>query len=675
MNPAVRKLVPYLLLAFGLASVAWAISFSTLPLAEFRFNNGDEVKTIDPAKATGQPEHRILCALFEGLLQSMPDEKSIDARGNATVVQRPGVAEQPTISADGKTYTFMIRPEARWSDGTPMTADDFVWSWRRTLHPETASKYAYQLFYIVNAAKYHSSEIAIGDRVEVELDDRQNPAQTFPRGTIVRGVLKEIEKTPEPTLSVGEQPKDDDSPKEKKKKLAAKKRKLDDWKDRWIYIVDVKSEKDEKIDWSATGKLQAFAKSAAVKKSDQHGDVAKLKHILLDFDSQVGVRAESERKLVVTLNDRTPFFSELVAFYPLFPVNRRCVETHGVPHWTKPENLVCNGAYTLKFRRIRDRLRLQKNPHYWGAANVQLNTIDAFPIKSETTGLNMYLGGQLDWTHPAPINIMPLIRKRSDFHSAPQFTTYFYRINTTKPPFDNVLVRRALNMAIDKKKICEEVTQGGQIPAVSFVPPGMAGYVSAPGAGFNKEEAQRLMKEAGYPNGQGLPKIEILFNSQEAHRSIAEVIQHDWQETLGIQAELRPLEWGVYLESQHRMEYQVARAGWVADYSDPNTYLDMFVTGGDNNETGWGNADYDRLIKQAGAEADSKKRMETFRQAEKILLSELPILPIYSYVSINLVRPYVKGFHANAQDIHPLHQLSIDKDERLRVFAKEGLTP
>jgi oligopeptide transport system substrate-binding protein len=287
----------------------------------------------------------------------------------------------------------------------------------------------------------------------------------------------------------------------------------------------------------------------------------------------------------------------------------------------------------------------------------------------------MYLRGQLDWTHPAPVNIMPEIRKRKDFYSAPQFTTYFYRLNVTKPPFDNVLVRRALNLAIDKKKIVEEVTQGGQLPATAFVPPGMTGYTAPRGTPFNKEEAQRLMKEAGYPNGRGLPKIEILFNNQDAHKAIAEVIQHDWQETLGVESELRPLEWGSFLESLHRMDYQTARSGWVADYSDPNTFLDMFVTGGENNETGWGNKEYDRLIQEAGQEADMKKRMEVFRRAEEILIDEAPILPIYSYVSINLVRPYVKGFHPNVQDVHPLEMLSIDKEERRREIAKEGLTP
>lgn len=666
MSNQFRKLFPYLALFVGLAGVAWAVSFTTLPPADFSFNNGDECKTVDPAKANGMPEHRLLNAIFEGLLQNVPDEEAIAAGKTVSLVQKPGVAFEPEVSADGRVYTFKIRPDARWSDGQSITAEDFVWSWRRTLHPETAAIYAYQLSYIAGAEKYNSGEVQPGDEVEVELADRPNAEQPFPRGTVFRGKLERIDKPVEPQFTA------DTSPREKKEKQS-------DWRKRWVYVVEVASEEKQSAiaDQLEIKKIdrerRAFCRHKEVKTAEGFDSVSQCQTVLLDFDSQVGVKATDSQTLVVTLKARTPFFRELVAFYPLFPVNRRCVERYGTPNWTRAENIVSNGPFVMASRRIRDRVRMTKNPHYWDAANVKLNIVDAFPIQSDTTGLNMYLRGQLDWQHPPPITIMPEIRKRSDLHTAPMFTTYFYRCNVTKPPLDNVLVRQALHRAIDRQKICEQVTQGGQLPRLSLVPPGMRGYESPSGLEFDKVEAQRLLAEAGFPKGQGFPKIELLFNSNEAHRAIAEVIQHDWQETLGISVELQMLAWPVYLENMHKMNYQICRAGWVADYSDPNTFLDMFVTGGQNNETGWSNTDYDRLIQQAAEEPDSAKRMKLFQEAETILMRELPILPIYSYVSQNLVRPYVKGFHANVQDYYPIHKLWIDPDEKRSVLRSEGL--
>jgi oligopeptide transport system substrate-binding protein len=342
-------------------------------------------------------------------------------------------------------------------------------------------------------------------------------------------------------------------------------------------------------------------------------------------------------------------------------VNRECVEEHG-PDWVKPQNIITNGPYRLEARRLRDRIRLVKNPHYWGAENVGLEVVDALPIKSETTALNMYLEGQLDWIITVPNTIIPILKQREDFHAAPALITYFYRLNVKKPPLDNVLVRRALNAAMNKREIVEQVTRAGQIPARSLVPPGMTGYVGAEGGEFNVAEARRLLAEAGYPNGRGLPTIEILYNTNEGHRAIAEVIQQQWKQNLGIDIELRNLEWGVYLDTVTNTQYQVARAGWIADYPDPNTFLDMWLTGGPQNNTNWSNPEYDDLIRQAGMEADPEKRLRILHEAEAILMEEQPIIPIYFYVTTNMVQPRVKGFHRNVMDIHPLHVLRIEKD-------------
>jgi oligopeptide transport system substrate-binding protein len=659
MFPAARNIFPYVAFAMACGALAWAVSFGTLPPADFAFNNGDEVKTVDPPKATGAPEGRIIFALFDGLYRSQPigyvldDEGNLIAKptpdedGNVPMKPVPATASGCEISDDGTIYTFTIRANARWSDGSPVTADDFVWSWRRMLHPETASRYAYQLYYIRGARQYNEAQLAVGDHVEVELGDRPQPEQLFPRGTLRRGVLKQMVKPPEPTYPDAA----DD---------AVREQGAAEWREKWTYLVDVKPEHDGQIDWSAEGETVAFTRhdEGATVADDGHVAPVSITQILPDFSSTVGVRADDERTLVVTLNNRTPYFLDLVAFYPLFPVNRNCIEQHGVPNWTKPRNLVGNGPYLMQFRRIRDRVRLVKNPHFWNARAVRLETIDAMAIKSETTGLNMFLNGQLDWTITVPTTILPDLQKRSDFLSAPALITYFYRLNINRPPLDDIHVRRAMNMAIEKRLICEKVMKAGQQPARSFVPPGLDGYDSPLCEPFDASAARAELAKSKYlRNGKPLPKITILYNTNEAHRSVAEVIQQMWKNNLGIDVELKNSEWATFLDAVHQMDYTVARAGWIGDYPDPNTFLDMWVTGGQNNETGWSDSKYDQLIRGAEKEPDPQRRSDMLEEAEAILMNEMPVIPIYFYVSINMVNPDITGFYANIQDLHPLHLL------------------
>lgn len=637
-----RRAFPYLAASLLLGALVWAVSFDKLPPADFSFDNGNEVQTLDSAKATGQPENRVINGLFEGLLRQTPPKgwELLDPQANVEMTAGPGMATHFDLSEDGRVYTFHMRQGAQWSDGSPVTADDFAWSWMRMLHPETASEYAYQLYYVAGAEKYNTSAIEPGDRVEVELADRKDPLQTFPRGTLVRGILREVQKPPEPQLEPAATERD------KKNADSA-------WRKSWLYVVEIKPESGGQVDWQAPGQVRTFWKNAAARHEQCH-------FVLSDFQSNVGVKAEPDR-LVVTLNSRTPYFDELVAFYPLYPVNRRCIETHGSPNWAQPANIVGNGAFTLKFRRIRDRIRLVKNPRYWDAARVRLNVIDAMTVKSETTSLNMYLNDQIQWATIVPPYTIPDLKKdyADQFRSAPLLTTYFYRVNVTRPELADKRVRQALNLALDKQAICERVTRAGEIPAATYVPPGLPGYTAPVGTPRDVERAKQLLAAAGYPGGRGLPTIEILYNDVDAHRTIAETVQQMWKANLGVNTELRGLEWGVYLDSQNRLDYDVSRSGWIADYPDPNTFLDMFVTGNGNNKTGWSNARYDELIRLAAAEPDPARRMEMLREAETILLDEMPIIPMYFYVSKNLVHPSVKGFFNNVQDEHPLKLLEI----------------
>lgn len=643
MHHVVRRAFPYVVLILAIAGLVWAVSFQPLPPAEFTFDNGTEVQTLDPAKATGATENRIINGLFEGLLRTLPPdgyETKYGSRENVPFNIEPAMAESYEVSEDGKTYTFHMRKDAVWSDGSPVTSHDFAFSWQRMLHPETAGQYTYQLFYVRGAEAFNLSKVEPGMDVEVELVDRPNRYQTYPRGTLVRGKLKEILKSPEPRF--GEKVSADEKSKQ-----------LGNWKRTWTYVVTLPE-----------GKVVAYSKSPGKAIEFQGEQPEECLQVLADWENTVGVKIPDEHTLVVELNNRTPFFHELVAFYPLYPVNRKNVEKHGSPNFTKPENLVSNGPFTLNMRKLRDRIRMVKNEKYWDAERVKLKSIDALALGNETTALNMYLTGKIDWATTMPAAMIPQLKKelKDQFPTAPMLTVYLYRFNTTKPGLGDKRVRQALNLAINKAEICEFVTKAGEVPASTFVPPGLTGYESPPGWEFDPEKARKLLAEAGYPGGRGFPHLEILYNDNPVlHRTIAETIQQSWRKHLGIDVQLSGLEWGVYLDAQHKMDYYVSRAGWIADYPDPNTFLDMFVTGGAQNMTGWGNKKYDELIAAAGKEADAAKRMAIFKEAEALFLDEMPILPMYFYVSKNLVKPRVKGFCNDVQDLHPLSRLSIDR--------------
>jgi oligopeptide transport system substrate-binding protein len=390
--------------------------------------------------------------------------------------------------------------------------------------------------------------------------------------------------------------------------------------------------------------------------------------ILHDFET-VGVKALDERTLEVTLRHPVPYFLDLMGFYPFSPVNRRCVEAHPNQEWTRPENIVGNGAFKLHTRRVRDRIRLLKSDTYWDRDNVRLDVVDALAVESHTTGLNLYLTGEVDWIEYVPNAVVRdlIAQKRPDFQPAPFITTYYYRLNVTRPPLDNVLVRRALNLATNKRDIVERVTMAGQQPARSLVPPVVeerSGYRAPECEPFNPEKARALLAEAGFPGGAGMPPITIQFNTNDTHKAVAELIQYQWKRQLGIEVELRGMEWNAYQEAQVTLQYQVSRAAWVGDYPDPNTFLNMWITGGGNNQTGWGNARYDELIKLAQNEPDEAQRNQYYHQAEQLLLDEMPVLPIYFYVSTSMVKPYVRGYYTNFHDVHPLKYLWIDEEAK-----------
>ena len=490
--------------------------------------NGTEPQELDPQIVTGVSEGNITMALLEGLVSEDP----VDLH------PEPGVAESWDISPDKKVYTFHLRKNAKWSNGDPVTAQDFWESYKRILTPTLAAEYAYMHFMVKNAEAYNE------------------------------------------------------------------------------------------------GKIKDF--------------------------NQVGYKVLDDHTLQITLDNPTPYFLSLLTHQSWYPVHLPTVEKYGKPYrrgnkWTRPGHFVGNGPFVLAKWRINDEIVVRKSPTYWDKDRVRLKEIHFLPIDSDDAEERAFRSGQLHITYTVPLTKIDVYKKEHPelIRIAPYLGTYFYDINVTKPPLNDVRVRRALSLALDRESIVKNVTRGGQLPAFTFTPPGIGGYTCRTRLHESVAEARRLLAEAGYPNGKNFPTVELLYNTLEAHRAIAEAIQQMWKRNLGIGVRLVNEEWKVYLDSQRTLNYQISRAGWIGDYNDPNTFLDMLVTGGGNNRTGWSNPEYDRLIEEAARTIDPQQRLEVFQKAEAILLQDLPVIPIYIYTRVFLIRPEVKGWHPNILDHHP----------------------
>ncbi len=680
-GPKARQAVALGLL-LGLLGLLLAVTSSArLERADLVINNGSEPASLDPGTVTGVPEGRILRGLFEGLTVKHP----------RTLEPLPGVALTWELSPDGRVYTFELRPDACWivagtdparfgERGDPLTADDFEWSWKRLLHPLTAAEYAYQLWPVRGARQFtelpidrvYATDRAAGAWLRTEagvtrvgltgfrLLDAAGPdgrggadavrllvaaGDRLRRGapwlalgdtlvpSAVDGLVRRVQPQPAPTVAA----------------LAS-----EPYESGWLVELEP----------PANGEAQS---AGFVEHERFRDEVA--------WPGYVGIRAETPTTLVVELAEPTPYFLHLVSFYPLFPVNRRCLEEARERwpdsweiEWMRPENLVTNGPFRLLERRVNDRLRLVKNPVYWDADRVAMNTIDVLAVEHYGTMLNLFLTGEVDWIDRCAPNLVHRLIQREDFTPRPYLGTYFYRVNVKKPPLDDVRVRRALALTIDRRAITDKIMKKGERPNWALVPHGIPGYTLAelehapPGAAFERYEAafaadvaraKELLAEAGYgPGGKDFPTIEIHYNTSEAHRDVAEVVADGWKRNLRVDAKLLNQEWKVYLDTQRSVDYDVSRSAWIGDYPDPNTFLDIFVTGGENNRTHWGDPRYDALIEEAAVTVDATRRMELLHAAETILMEELPILPVYTYATQNLKKPRLGGFYENVLDEH-----------------------
>ena len=499
-----------------------------------RLGNYAETPTLDPQKNQTIEGANILRDLFEGLMGEKPNGEL-----------EPTGAESWTMTSDGNTYTFKLRRDAQWSDGTPVTAQDYLYSFRRAADPATLTVYSFILSPIVNADE----------------------------------------------ISAGRKP-----------------------------------------------------------------------------PSELGVRALDDYTFEIELAHPTPYFLELLAHETLFPVQRANVEKFG-DQFTRPGNLVSNGAFMLAEWVVQSHLKVVRNPHYWNNKNTKLDEVWYYPTEDSNAELQRYRAGELDYTDIVAATQIKWVKANlpNEYFVSPYLASYYYGFNLIRPPFqDKPKLRRALALAVNREILADQVLGAGQKPAFGWVPP-VAHYESQemPEAKWTQAEreaeAKKLYAEAGYSAENPL-RTEILYNTLEDHKRVAVAIASMWKQVLGVEATLRNLEWKVYVDTRNeKKETQVYRHGWTGDYNDAFTFAELLRSTTASNDTSYNNPEYDRLVEASQSELDLDKRAKLLEQAERVMLADMPILPLYFYVSTHMKKPWVGGWEPNVLDKHASKYLYILK--------------
>ncbi|MEH6633963.1 MAG: peptide ABC transporter substrate-binding protein [Halioglobus sp.] len=489
--------------------------------------NGAEPQSLDPHVMSGSPEVRIARALFEGLVTPNPYSLEIE----------PGVAQRWEFSEDQRVITFFLNTEAKWSNGDPITSQDFVWSLQRALTPAMGNQLAYTLYPILNAEEF------------------------------------------------------------------------------------------------ATG--------------------------IITDPNAVGVKALDEYTLEVTLTNPTPYFLSLLASYVAYPVHRPTLEAHGqvtdrFTPWTRPENMVSNGPFTLQDWQLQRQITVVRSEQYWDAANVKLNAVVFHPIESEIAEEKMFRVNQLHYTERVPLNKIPTYRtaNNSPYQQAPLLGSYYFVFNTLQSPGNDLRVRQALAMAIDRDTLVNTILQAAESSSVALTPPDIPNYQPPDLIEYNPDAARKRLAEAGYPDGQGWPGLDFIYNSSDSNRKVAVAAQQMWKNVLNIKVTLANQEWKVYLDTINERNFQMSREGWIGGYLDPVTFLGRFITDGGTNRTGFSNTRFDEIIQHLAPTAKTpEQRLQLLNEAETILMQQVPIIPIYTYTSKHLIQPSVKGAPANVLDL------------------------
>ena len=385
---------------------------------------------------------------------------------------------------------------------------------------------------------------------------------------------------------------------------------------------------------------------------------------ITDF-SQVGVTAVDDLTLRVKLREPVPYLPSLTRHYTWFPVPQHVVLRYGkmtdrFTKWSTREHLVGNGAFKIKTWRFHDMIEVERNPHYWNAAGVGLKGIRFFAIENSYTETRAFLSGQLHTTNKLPADLIRSVKKNDPqyLRQEPYVGTTFIRLNTQRPALSDPRVRQALSLTLDRQQICEHILEG-YLPALSLTPK-MGTYVPEPKLSFDPAKARALLAAAGFPNGDGFPVFSIMISKPDA-RAGAEAIQAMWKQHLNIRVNIQNRDWSSYISAQQTLDFDMASAGWVGDYLDPTTFLNMWTSGNGNNNTGWSEPRYEALLRDAAQKADPAERLALFRQAEALLMDAQPILPISYYSRNYLLRPEVKGWHPLLLDNHPWKTIRLER--------------
>jgi oligopeptide transport system substrate-binding protein len=737
----------------------------------FYLNNHDEPEYLDPGLSTESAGSTLLMDLFEGLTVQHPEDL------------RPtqGAAIRYDKSADNRFFRFHLRPEAKWSDGKPVVAGDFVYAWRRVLTPATGARMATIMYPLKNGRLFHQKNLkalqettplraAPSDEAGGAQLEAGQPLRILQRSPakIQLVPLKAVDDTP---LSYA--PGGDDTPakltrgeREMTKATPATSAvllgagaptKCNGAPDRWYRVrqgevegwlpgcalaadpaatwalvevfedkptfrpaakpkpqpeptpetdnapgeSDDKGEPDEEPPPAGQARPDAepapersspkpvAPKPVAAAPEPRRGFV-RLK-ALVDDPSLIGVRAVDDHTLEVELEEPTPFFLELCATVTYSPVRRDVIEKFAaqgrVDLWYRPENIVTNGAYVLTGHKFRYEMTFERNPHYHHHDALKIHRITWLAVPDYHATMNLYETGEIDYIGSnvsLPTAYMDRLSTYDDFDRSVWLATYWYEFNIKQKPVDDVRVRKALNLAVDKQLLIDKVTRGGQEPATHIVPDATgSGYraLAEDGSdpmgkalfadeewGFNPAKARALLEEAGYPvekKGDGFhapafPPLEILYNTSEGHRAIAVAMQDMWKRHLGISVQLRNEEWKVMIKNLRDGHFQVARFGWVADYNHPHTYLDTYLSYSQNNWTNWSDPKFDHLVEQGAATADPVESMRVYRQAERLAMDAMSRMPLYFYTKSTLIKPYVKGYFPNPSNRHKVQWMWID---------------
>ncbi len=604
-----------------------------------RYISGSEPESLDPAFGTGQPEARIYMALYEGLLEYHPK----------TMEPIPAIAESWELNKDGTEYLFHLRHNAKFSNGDPITAKDFVYTFRRALSPELASRNANLGYYIKYAEAYNSGNFFV-----------KNGGGQF---LLKRDFAKEGEVVAPET----------------KHETQGATTEFHNFLDSPERLTVKADEKERAKQLEADPKLKTAVEG---------------KELVPVTAEDLGVEAVDDYTFRLKLYQPAPYFVQLIPHQLFRVVHQPSIEKFG-KDWQRAGNIVTSGAFKVSVHKPYDELIVVKDPNYWDAANVHLDAIEFYPLEESTTMMNLYKAGSVDavYNHIVPPAWLDEIKPfKTEYMNQPEVANEYYSISVKKPPMDNLKVRQALSLAIDREALAQ--FRKTPKPLSNFTPDGIfpkydearkkvfgeklkAENISEEEWSkqrlFDAEKARKLMTEAGFPvqkagSGWSCPtfpvdKVTLSYNTAESNKAVAEFNQAQWKQNLGITLPIKNMEWKTFLPLRAGVEYQgVVRNGWVGDYMDPFTFLNLFYSQQNDGATGWYDPKYDALLNAANKELDSQKRLEMLAAAEFQVLHEQLVIPLVTQATNWMKKPYVKGMYPNPGTLHAWKFVYIETD-------------